>query len=72
MTLTPIHPLWSTFNERFWDAYNNCDENLSCPTARQVLQDMAFSDAEVDRSIAFFRSLGASCDYDILWNLDTL
>lgn len=72
MTMTPIHPLWFNFNERLWDAYNQCDASLHCPTARQVLQEMALTGAEISRAIGLFNSMGVFCDCELLLNMDTL
>lgn len=67
MTLTPIHPLWSKFTERFWHDYTKCDSSTHCPTARKLLQEMAFTDAETNMTVEFFlKSMGAACDCEIL------
>ena len=70
MTMTPIHPMWSDFHDRFWDTYETCDSNAHCPTARQVLHELAFTETELNSSLRLFKSLGAHCDCEILLNLD--
>jgi len=68
MTLTPIHPLWPNFAERFWHSYNKYEAGIQCPTARQVLHEMQLTDSEINSTLVefFLRVMNLACDGEIL------
>lgn len=69
MLMTIEHPRWQAFRYTLAEGMAACHHDHR--QTRATLQAMAFTDAEIEASVAYFCERGGYCDCEVLMNVGT-